>query len=338
MSQSRSRTRWTRSPTSPTQARSCRSRTRSTPSLARSCRPRTRSPWRRDAGRARTWGPAAGAAHRRRRDSRVGRDVSAAAGGEAVAACGVARWAWPSRSPRRRRARLLVVVDDHRRGDRRGRDHRDGAGLRRQRTRPGARDELRDPVGRRRARPRRARGPAGERQRHDRGRRGAQRQPRPVHELAHGALAHAELARHFALGPALDRDPQQRLALAHRQRGQPGQRVPRVLAPLHLVDRHRQPIGELRVVVARRAQRVQRRVVDDPVQPRPQIADLVTALQRTPRRQERLLDGVLGPGVAQIAPRRPQQQPAVALHDDLERPLVPGARQRDQPLIRLRAK
>ena len=70
----------------------------------------------------------------------------------------------------------------------------------------------------------------------------------------------------------------------------------------------------------------------------PQIADLVTPLQRAPRRQEGLLDGVLGAGVAQIAPRRPQQQPAVALHDDLERPLVAGARQRDQPFIRLRAK
>ena len=187
----------------------------------------------------------------------------------------------------------------------------------------------------RRRRPRRRR-PLGQRQRDDRRRRRAQRQPRTVHELAHRALGHAELARDLLLRAPLDRDPQQRLALALGQRGQAGERLAHDRAPLHLLLRRlgaAQRVLELGVVVARDPQLVERGVVDDPVQPRAQVAHLVAALQRAPRRDVRLLERVLGPRLGQIAPRGAQQRAAVALDDRLERPLVPR-RARAPPVAR----
>jgi hypothetical protein len=77
--------------------------------------------------------------------------------------------------------------------------------------------------------------------------------------------------------------------------------------------------------------------VDDPVQPRPQRVDLVAAPQRAPRRHEGLLQRVLGARLGQVAAAVPQQRPAVALHDRLERPLVPGGGERDEPLVGLGA-
>ena len=76
--------------------------------------------------------------------------------------------------------------------------------------------------------------------------------------------------------------------------------------------------------------------MDDPVQPSAQLAHVVTPPQapstrpatpaappprRGPRRQQ--------------PPPVPQQRPPVALDDRLERPLVTGTRQRDEPLVRL---
>ncbi len=182
--------------------------------------------------------------------------------------------------------------------------------------------------------------PRGERQRHDRGRRGAQRQPRPVDELADRAFGDAQLARHLVLAAALDRDPQQRLALALRQGREARQRLPHDRAALHLLLGRRpaaQRVLELRVVVAGDAQLVQRGVVDDPVQPRAQVAHLIAALECAPGGQVRLLARVLGARLGQIPAGGAQQHAAVALDDRLERPLVPGARKYDQPLVGLGA-
>jgi hypothetical protein len=77
--------------------------------------------------------------------------------------------------------------------------------------------------------------------------------------------------------------------------------------------------------------------MDDPVQPRAELAHVVTALERRPRRDQRLLDDVLRTRLADDAPRVAQQWPPVALDDRLERPLVAGARERDEPLVRLDA-
>ena len=224
----------------------------------------------------------------------------------------------------------------------RGRQHRDRAGLGREGARTRAGDELRDPLRGRCARPRRAGGrrPRGERQRHDRGRRGAQRQPRPVDELADRAFGDAQLARHLVLAAALDRNPQQRLALALRQGREARQRLPHDRAALHLLLERRsaaQRLLELRVVVAGDAQLVQRGVVDDPVQPRAQVAHLIAALECAPGGQVRLLARVLGARLGQIPAGGAQQHAAVALDDRLERPLVPGARKYDQPLVGLGA-
>ncbi len=132
-----------------------------------------------------------------------------------------------------------------------------------------------------------ARQPGHERQRHDRGRGRPQRRARPVHELAHRAGAQPELAGDLVLAAALDRDRQQRLALARRQRREPLQRLAHDGAALELVVGRvgdLQRLLDLLVVVAGLAQQVQARVVRDPVQPRPQLAHLVAALAARARR------------------------------------------------------
>ena len=242
------------------------------------------------------------------------------------------------------RGRLGARGDDRRAGDGRGArgQHRDHARLGRERARARAGDQLGDPLRARRPGAAGARGrrPLRQRQRDDRRRRRSQGQPRAVHELAHRALAHAELARDLLLRAPLHGDPQQRLALALGQRGEAGERLAHDRAPLHLLLRRvgaAQRVVELRVVVAGDAELVERDVVDDPVQPRPQVAHVVAALQRAPRRDVRLLERVLGPRLGQIAPRRPQQRPAIALDDRLERPLMPVPRESDQPLVGLGA-
>jgi hypothetical protein len=94
---------------------------------------------------------------------------------------------------------------------------------------------------------------------------------------------------------------------------------------------------ELRVVIARAAQLVERGAVDDPVQPRAQVAHLVAALQRPPGREMRLLQRVLGARLGQVPARRPQQRAPVALHDRLERPLVARAGEQHVPFVCLGA-
>ena len=84
------------------------------------------------------------------------------------------------------------------------------------------------------------------------------------------------------------------------------------------------------------AQVVQRRVADDPVEPRPQLDLGVAAAQGL----ERLAEGVLGDVLGAAADDRrgeAVERPPVAPHDLLEGALVALAHQAHQPPVRLRA-
>ena len=230
------------------------------------------------------------------------------------------------------------IVHDRGARHRSARDHRDGARLGERRAPTGAGDQLADA-----RRDVAAPGPGGrqpgrQRQRHDRGRRGAQRRARAVDELAHRVLREPQLLGDLVLRAPLDRDPQQRVALAVRERGQSGERPPHhrpALGQLRRPAAALERLAQLVVVVAHRTAGVQRGVVDDPVQPGPQLAHVVTAPQRRPGGEERLLERVLGPRLGQVAPGVAQQRAAVPLHDRLESTLMPAGRQRDQSLVRL---
>ncbi len=87
----------------------------------------------------------------------------------------------------------------------------------------------------------------------------------------------------------------------------------------------------------RPAERVERDVVEYPVQPRVQLPHVVAALQGRPRGQERLLHRVLGAGLGQQSLGVAQQRPAVALDYLLERLLVARPSERDEPIVRLGA-
>src|SRR3712207_1661855 len=109
------------------------------------------------------------------------------------------------------------------------------------------------------------------------------------------------------------------------------------LGQLGRTARSLQRLAQLVVVVAVDAQRVQRGVVDDPVEPGPQLADLVAAEQRRPRRHEGLLEGVLRTRLGQQPAAVAQQLAPVALDDGLEGALVTLAGERDEAVVALRA-
>jgi hypothetical protein len=77
--------------------------------------------------------------------------------------------------------------------------------------------------------------------------------------------------------------------------------------------------------------------VDDPVQPRAQLPHVVAARERAPGGDERLLERVLGARLGQVLAAMAQERAAVALHDRLECPLVPGRGQGDEPVVGLGA-
>jgi hypothetical protein len=161
-----------------------------------------------------------------------------------------------------------------------------------------------------------------------------------VDELPHGAGRHPELLRNLLLAAALDGDGQQRLALALRQGGEPGERVPHERAALGELGRPAdafERLPQLVVVVPVHAQRVQRGVVDDPVEPGAQVVHVVAAAEARPRRHEPLLQGVLRPRLRQDPADVAQERPAVALHDGLEGPLVARGGEGDEALVALGA-
>ena len=134
----------------------------------------------------------------------------------------------------------------------------------------------------------------------------------------------------------LDRHPQQRLALALRQRRQARQRLAGRPRGARARPRGAGPPSappQLGVVVAATPQLVERRVVGDPVQPRPQLAHLVAALRAPSRPPPAPAGARPRRALGQHAPAGAQQRLAVALDDRLERALVP-ARARARPAAR----
>ena len=204
------------------------------------------------------------------------------------------------RGDARRRRGVLDLVHDRGRGDRAAGDHRDGAGLRQRRAEAGGRPaggEL-GHAGGERLDALRGGEPVHERHRRDRGGRGAQRGAGAVDELADAARRQPELLGDLLLAAAVDGDGEQRLALALGQGGEAREGVPEERAALGELRRTTdalERLAQLVVVVAVDPQGVQRRVVDDPVEPRPQLAHVVAAPQGGPGRHERLLQRVLRP-------------------------------------------
>jgi hypothetical protein len=96
-------------------------------------------------------------------------------------------------------------------------------------------------------------------------------------------------------------------------------------------------LGHLLHRLAYLLERVDCRVVGDPVQPWTQVADLRAGAQRRPGIDEGRLHDVLGQRLRQKPAQVAQQRAAVALHDRLERAVVAARSELDEPLVGLRA-
>jgi hypothetical protein len=83
------------------------------------------------------------------------------------------------------------------------------------------------------------------------------------------------------------------------------------------------------------AQQAQRRVVGDPVEPRPQLQLRLARPDRAVRVHEGLLDRVLRALGREQPAAVAEQRPAVAGDDRLEGAVVAGPREIDQPLVAL---
>ena len=135
------------------------------------------------------------------------------------------------------------------------------------------------------------------------------------------------------------RDRDERGALAIGQGLDAVQRRAQLLAPLDLglEAGRRQLRGHRRQGRAGRAQRVERLVVGDAVQPRAQLAHLGAGAQRLPCAHEARLQDVLGQRLAQQPAQIALQRAAVALDDRLEGPIVAIGRERDETAVALGA-
>ncbi len=151
-------------------------------------------------------------------------------------------------------------------------------------------------------------------------------------------MAETERIGDFVVAAALERGAEHDLALQVGKRGEPGQGLPRGESLLELVVGTRAPhrLAELDRVGARLAPTAHRHVVDDPVQPRADVARLGARADGHPGLEQRLLKNVLG---ACLGGREPatvgQELPAVALDQRLEGSFMAGARQLEQTRVRL---
>ncbi len=146
----------------------------------------------------------------------------------------------------------------------------------------------------------------------------------------------AELAADIGVGAAVDGDGDERGALAVRKRGDAVERPAHVLAALDLdlgAEASWKGVAERGVVAPGALHGIHGSVMDDPVEPWPQIADLGVVAQCGPRADQSRLHDFLGAGLRQESTRIAQQWAAVALDDGLERPIVPGRGQVSQTLV-----
>jgi hypothetical protein len=161
---------------------------------------------------------------------------------------------------------------------------------------------------------------------------GTERRAGPIDESAHRTIAQPERRGHLFVAVAFDRSPYQRVALELRQCGKAGERLAHSDPPLEVgvrCGRALERLAELLVVIAGGAERVDGRVVDDAVQPRPRVSHLGAVLERQPSLQQTLLHSVVGHGLGkEQASAVAQQRPAVALNQRLEGSFVTVTRGR----------
>ena len=148
----------------------------------------------------------------------------------------------------------------------------------------------------------RGRGPAQEAEEEDRwqearGGCGAKRRACPEDQLAHRTLVDPEIARDLAAAPSVYRRAQKRVALGLWKSGKRCERLPR---PGRLTGFVRgrpaaaQGFRELERPGAPVAETRQRLTVSDRKEPRSKRLDLGAGTNRPPRREERVLNSVLG--------------------------------------------
>ena len=161
-----------------------------------------------------------------------------------------------------------------------------------------------------------------------------------MQKLAHGAVAHAELAGDLVVAAALELAQHERVALALGQRLHGIQRRAEVLAALEGLVGALDPVEvlvELLVGPAVLAQQVEGGVVGDAVEPGTQVEVGVLARHRLVGAEERLLDRVLGPAGRQQARAVREQGLAIALDDCLERRGMTRAYEIDEAIVALGA-
>jgi hypothetical protein len=182
--------------------------------------------------------------------------------------------------------------------------------------------------------------PSHNRCRRDRCGAGAERRAGAIDESANGTIAEPERRGHLLVTVTFDRGAHQRVALQLRQCGQTGERLAHRDPSLEVGvrrDRALERLAELLVVIAGGTKRIDGRVVDDAVQPRPRVSHLGTALERQPGLQQALLERVVRNGLGQEqAAAVAQQLSAITLDQRLKGLFVPVTCGREQTLIRLR--
>ena len=169
----------------------------------------------------------------------------------------------------------------------------------------------------------------------------AERLASAIDRLAGAAAAQSQGGGDLRVAEPFQLAHHDRSALRLRQVAQPPHQLRDLLAPLRLLRGRAATavvlLDQLRRVGRLVAQVVERRVADDPVEPRLQV-DL--RVRVAPQRQQSLREGVLGDVLRAPADDRPRvtgQRLAVAADDLLERRVVAVADEGDQPPVGLGA-
>jgi hypothetical protein len=219
-------------------------------------------------------------------------------------------------------------------------DERRGRNLRGHRSGAGSPGQLHDPRGNGFARTRAGdRKPQQQAGRGDRGRGCPHGRACSVEQLAHRPAAYTKRCRDLLVRASLELSQDEGVALPRWELLHRGQHRTQLFAPLQLQLGplvRRASLVQLLVSKSVVAQGVVRRVVSDPVEPRPQEQGPFVSVHRVVRLHECLLHDVLGPLASDQRGAVAEQRSPVARHDRLERRLAPRAGQVDQPLVALR--
>ena len=167
--------------------------------------------------------------------------------------------------------------------------------------------------------------PDGQRDGSDGGRGRPQLHPRAANELADAGVAHAEVAGHVGVRAAVDGDGEQSLTLALGELADALDREPELFALLvggFGAETEVVRFDERRVAVLGALHRVDRPVVDDPVEPGLEVTYFGAGPQGVPGVEEGRLDYLLGARLADEALGKAGKRSPVTVDDGLESPLV----------------